>query len=368
MYRHTQALILIYSLLLAISGCGKDTATGSGGGVSRLANQISDISGHLVPQSLSFTQTLAATGAGEVYGALNSDPCNGGDLFACQPVLVRIYISLNKMFSDQATAILTVVSSKLGVLADGATGGVTETDAIIYYSKVNDGNFSILAKTNPGGAPFFYASLAGSVFTVKIDIANMPGGTGGGGPTQGVFEITGTYTDTDSWNVITHMAGMDCQADDVGAPGSLRVQVTKANGVWKGKTMMYNPQFGASGGTNCATPVTDSTAMTLYTDFVADDLAAKASVYAMKRNHGTVADINSFALKDLGNIYSLPPGTNLSAYSNPFCNPSSSNTAIWGNSCGAISAAVAAADFSPSTDWVAPSSFYPIALTLPSSL
>ncbi len=354
-------------------GCGKKKSTDTpanvvaGPGFSGVSTQMKSINSALVPQSLAFPSSFQFNKESEPASFSSGNPCQGYNLFTCQPVLLRLYLSLNKQMGAQILTALDEINTHLASVADGATGTVTDNGQTISYTKTNNANFSILVKT-AAAVPFIFVSYANSAFKMQINIAAMPSDSSGG-PSQGVMEIFGTYTDNNNWNVTTQMIGMDCQDNDVGAPANIRVQVAKANGLWKGKAYQYNPRW--LGSNTCSTAPSDTTAASIFTDFVADDAAAKASVYIMPRTVIDMSTISNYALNKLVTNFPAVFGgqsADLSAFPNPFCNPTSTMAATWNSTCVGSSSPVADADFDPSVNWLTPVQFAALAVTMPTTL
>ncbi|MFH1017718.1 MAG: hypothetical protein V1798_05975 [Pseudomonadota bacterium] len=359
-------LLVLITLVLALH-CGGSNSNNSPG-VAGLATQIETISNDFVPESLDYSSSSQSRLNPSSPRFASSGPCVGTDLFGCQPILLRIYIAINQLFAGQAVTTLDDVGSHMTDIADGTSGTVTEDTQTIEYSKTSDAEFSVLVKTNDG-TPFAYLSLADSQFTMRLDIFAQPADTSGSGPTEGIFEISGTFTDENHWTVVSQMIGMNCQSDDVGAPQNIRVRMEKADGLWTGKAMMYLPRWAED--YTCDTTPTDSTGMVIYTDFVGDATAAKVSVFAMRPSITDLSsiDMNDYALNDLSANYpEVIQGADLSAYENPFCNPSSTDIAVWNDNCSGTSSAVSEASFGSATDWLDPSEFAALTLAIPTSL
>ncbi|MGK5088451.1 hypothetical protein WDW86_12905 [Bdellovibrionota bacterium FG-2] len=269
------------------------------------------------------------------------------------------------------------VGTNLTGIADGASGTATDNGQVISYSKTTATKYSVLVK-NSAGVPYLYVDMDGANFNLKMAFDGMPADAGavGSAPVAGTFQFSGTYTDETHWSVTAYMAGMECSSTDVAAPGSVMIKMAREGTLWKGKAMMYNPRWVGQGLT-CSTTPSDSTGITMYTDFVANDAAAKAKVFLMSRAETSLADIDSFSFPNLLATYSANPGLqdmfgqagSLAAYANPFCNSAASLTsATWNSDCTGVDSAIAAASFMAATEWIAPKTFSESTLTIPSSL
>lgn len=376
--------LLIGLSLMGASSCTKrapDAAAAADPATTLVAN-VKAINDSLVPASLKYTSALVSKHSPRNLHLLDgAGPCAGidGGFFGCQPVLLRLYISIVEQFGGMMATTLTDLSTHLTGLADGATGSVVVEGNTIYYSKTSATEMAILVKT-AGDVSMMHITLAGSAFSLKLNFAGLP--VEPGSPTVGGFEFSGTFTDADNWSAVAFMSTTACDDNDVGAPGNLRVQMTKTAGLWKGKAMMYNPR-GASG-TNqapgnpdvaqtCAVDPTDHTAFAMYTDFMADAAASTATVYLMQRNVANVSDISPYTLDQM--YINVPWFSNnatqssVSGFGVPFCIPTSTMVGTWDDHCASVTAsAVSTASYGPATDWIAPATFYPMTVELPTSL
>jgi hypothetical protein len=359
-------LVVSVCLLVAVGSsvmsCAKKESA-STNATSDLSGKLAAISDKFVPKSLDYSGGSAAmaVGVNATATAQNINPCVGYDLFGCQPVLLRVYISLAKMFFDMTRTVVDTLGVQLGSLADGSSGTVTTPEGTITYNKVSATEYSILMKKD--GNPFSFISVNGSSATVKMDFTQS-----GNPEDRGSFETTVVYTDSDTWTVNALFRNENCDTDDARAPEMINVLIAKSGAVWTGKSMMYNPRW--VGDVACTDTPTDGSSMNFYTDFVGDDAAAKVSVFLMQRDKSTLADISDFAMKNLCTKYNFcgDPAPDLSAYNNPFCNPDTTDVAVWDNSCGSYSTAVSAADFGPASDWIIPNVFYTKTVSLPDSI
>jgi hypothetical protein len=111
--------------------------------------------------------------------------------------------------------------------------------------------------------------------------------------------------------------------------------------------------------------------MNFYTSFVADNAAAKASVFTVKRNVASFDEVathplSAFCTDYLGGC----TGFDTTGYKNSFCNPDATDVALWENDCSAHSATVAATALPALATPVfsLPTDFYQATVTLPGSL
>ncbi|MEK6706709.1 MAG: hypothetical protein AABZ06_13070 [Bdellovibrionota bacterium] len=357
-------IVTLFSSSLIIYGCSKNDSTTTNT-MSALSGQLDTVSKNFTPSSLDYTSsTVMSLSSSGNMRAQDSNPCAGYDLFGCQPVLLRIYINMAKMFLDLTKQIVSDTSTHLGPLQDGATGIVNQDDKTIYYKKTSDTNYEILIKSSTASMGHIKVTSTGA--TVIMDMSQLPDSPGG------KFKVEVSYTDENNWSISAMLAGMSCQPDDVRAPRSFWVKMAKANDIWKGKAIIYNPVWASfASEPTCDTTATDSTSMNFYTDFVGDNTAAKASVYMIQRDKTSLSDISTYGMSNLCTNYSINNcgmGASLTAYLNPFCNPAATDVAAWNSSCSGTSTAVSNADFGSASDWIVPYDFYQITITLPDSI
>ncbi|MGK5084691.1 hypothetical protein WDW37_15460 [Bdellovibrionota bacterium FG-1] len=375
----------------AIAGCAKADAPApaSSNVINEAATNLTAVSAAFSPQSLSYSSLplnsyltgrsesvrAQSGGVGGISQAQSGNPCapfsGPTALFDCQPVLLRLYIDMSKQFLDMATLLITDVGKKLGSLADGATGSVENGAQTIFYSRTSATQYSALIKE--GANPVAYLSAVGNVYTLQFDFSKMSS-IDGTPPSQMEFKLT--YTDANTWSIVTTGLGSACSPDDVRAPRQFKILMSKANGLWNGKAMLYNGVWatGVGGGLDptCSTVDSDAASMALYTDFVGDQTAAKANIYMMKRTISSVAAYTP--LKDFCTTYGIAGCATWftsANFSNSFCNLGTTVIATWNDSCASQSPAVAAASFGPASDWVVPADFSNTsitAITLPTTL
>ena len=312
-------------------------------------------------------------------------PCVAvGDFFQCQPLLLKRFLALNASAAAGMPQVLGILGESLVGLADGSSGSVSLGTNTVFYIRTTATKYSILAK-NSDGNPYVYVSVDGTSFSLKVSSAlfeatQPPDPQNQGPAASGEFEYSGTYTDETHWSVTTFMADLACSSGNVSAPQNIKVKIAREDSVWKGKAMMYNPR--SVGSPTCATTPTNQTGFAFYTDFVANDFAAKESLFIMMPGETDLTHMTtSFDFPNLLTTYTLgaypdlyalfsPGAASFPGYKNPFCNPASSVLLTWDNTCAAVTGAsgVSASDFTSASDWIAPATFKVKTVTLPSSL
>lgn len=359
-------------VLFIFSACAKDdgTADTTVNATTTLTSNLESVSSTMVPDSLDYSASSIAFTTDDEGGGGNPCAAVDNDLFACQPVLLRLYLSVAKMFVDLTQGIIEDIGTNLGHLADGSSGTIeiAAEGLEVAYDKTSATEFSFLIKKE--GTPAAYISVAGTVISLKMDLSTLEGSDSGA---PGGFQIDLDYTDENTWNMTAFATGMQCSDDDARAPERIRIKISKADGLWRGKAQFYNGVwlYGASPGTqgdpSCAMTATDELSMNFYTDFVGNDAAAKASVYTLQRDIDDLTDIDTWSLAMMGENF-LGSASTTSAYVNSFCNPASTLEATWDDDCSEVDADIAAADYSSATDWVAPLDFYQLEIEIPTSL
>ena len=361
----TRATAWIFFFIVAVPvslyGCGSsrgDSDSGGDGTTSTVEGNLDTISDDFTPESLvvgssSSSSLVKDNGPG-------SDPCaESEDLYDCQPVLVRLYIDMAHDFLDMTNEIIAEVGSHLGSLPDGSSGDGDFEGRTIHYSKTSSSQFSILMEQ--GSSPSAYFNVNGTVYTLKMNLDNLEEA----GDSSGQLEIVVQYDSDESWSIVVFLAGMDCDSNDTRAPERIHIRVAKSGGFWTGKAMFYNGVWQASDPT-CSTEASNDLAINFYTDFVANDTAARASVYLMPRTKSDLSDIEDFGMDGFAINFSNNEST--SAYANPFCNPASTLDAVWSDDCTTTDSTVGSASYGAASDWILPSEFFLETVTLPSSL
>jgi hypothetical protein len=261
------------------------------------------------------------------------------------------------------------VGTGLGKLADGASGTHTEGTDTIDYNKTSDTDFSILYKKNSKAG--LYLKVKGNVYTLQMDVNAVD-------PTQAAasIQVDVTFTDANTWTVTTFFYNSTCSTAKPNDPNRIKVVIGKASGLWTGKAMLYMPHL-REATPSCSTTESDTTGAVYYTDFAADDTAAKAHIYFMKRTRLASEISDTYSMThvetELGvDVDASTTQTALTGVENQVCMTPTTATFSTGTSAGAqctpASTAVSAASYGASTDWTSPSSFYGATVTLPSAL
>lgn len=350
----------VLPLALGLSGCfERPGSRGGGNATSSVSSNLETISEDFTPASLS-PGTSSTAGLKNQQGQ-SGDPCaESDDLYDCQPVLLRLYLDMAEMFVDMTQQIVDEVGGRLGSLGDGTSGVETFEGRTIHYSKSSATDFSILMEDT---GPVAYFDINGTVYTLQMDLDNLEEAD----DASGKLEVVVNYEADDSWSIEIFILEMDCDSSDPRAPERIHIRVARSGALWKGKAMFYNGRW-LSRTASCSVAESDEESMNIYTDFVASETAAKASVYMMSRAKDDLADIADFGMDQFPINFSGGGDDNTSDYKNPFCNPASTLDALWDNDCASIDTNVSSADYGPASDWIVPSEFYRETVTLPTSL
>jgi hypothetical protein len=295
---------------------------------------------------------------------------------------------------DLTKTVAAGLSKQLGDLADGATGTYTGSDFTIDYNKTSAASYGVLAK-NADGASFLHMQVTDSAYILQMDFAKIPVSMrDASSPTEGALEVTLTFANESSWKVSVFAQGMACDSQDPTAPSQFKLVFDKEAGLWSGKVMMYSGRGVRGAGETtptCSTVVSDDRSTNYYTDFVANDAAAKVNGYVMKRdvsNFVSEASNTTYALSNLCHWYASNFGISESVcdatakktvggvqqdvhystdYTNSYC-IDSTGTTTWGNNCSSTDVTVSTAAFGTPNNWIEPALFYTTHIVLPSSL
>jgi hypothetical protein len=353
--------VLLVTLLVFVSCTKKieEETADRGNFTAEAIAKINAVSEDFAPASLDSGMS------GNSVGAMDGNPCaNSNGLIDCQPELLKLYLSVSKQQLDMVSELASNIGSALGDIEDGTSGSFTDVDGIVEYNKTDSSNWTVTLKNASTSNVAVYVSIASGTYTLEFDMANLP--PEDGAPTQGKYQTVINFTDENTWDMTSTMLNQECNADDVRAPQNIRIKMSKASGLWKGKAMLYHPRWAQfSPDPTCATTPSDSIGLNMYSDFVADHAVAKMNVYMVKRTRA-LNDIVSHPLSDICNEYAgLCSGGTLGAetpasYPNSVCVEASDGDANWNSDCSAAPSGttVSAASFGASSDWIAPSSFY----------
>ncbi len=356
--------ILLFTLTLSLLvGCQKKEEPATENIASGVVSNLSNVSANYTPTSLD------SVNSSSVHQA--SDPCAGVNDFAvCQSNLIREYLRIGKNTVDTLAQLANSIGGSLGQVPDGNSG--TSNDGKVSWNRTTSTVWSVLAR-GLSGNPLAHFSINGNVYSLKMD-ANQDENN----PRAQQFEATVTYSDANNWTVDIFSSNLVCDPNDVGAPSKARVVLTKANGLWSGKAMLYMPRWQSPGTTlTCATAYgLPGSEITLYTDFVGNDTSTKAALYLIPATENTAGlpGIAGFDLPDFCTNFATscdgpgePTALMLAAYPNNWCTTGAGTSPTWGNNCN-TNAPVNAAAFSSAALWTTPSQLKARTVTVPPTL
>lgn len=287
---------------------------------------------------------------GEDEGNGGQGPCMGLSFLDCQPVLVKLYLSIARQMVSRLAGV--VKGSAIVVkIADSNRGELKPTDGkwthIDYrVSSPNDMEFVFSDVTGKA----LHLTLLDKKYSMEVRSDNDSSGP------AGFHTITVEYSDAETWTADIRIQS-ECQITDPQAPGVIGIRVNKAAGIWQGKAMMYSPHWPSG---SCQDPVVTESAIGIYTDFVGEPLFTTASLYMIPTDVSSLnADnINNYGIPKLcTNFPTLCNGGSAFGSSipdNPFCSRPD-GTHVWGSSCKESQVSnVAKGVYGPQDHWWAP--------------
>lgn len=357
------------------SGCAEKKETSPDEALSITSANLKAVEAEYVPESISDT-----TGAG-VSAQANHDLCAGLDFVQCQPRLIRAYLLYGRGAVSFTLSVVVDVARHLSGAPDNSSGTFTDTDKnlTIEYNKRSllDYDFLIIQ----GGVPVGRVSANPELYNIQFDLdvldANKPESRGG------KIDVQVKFTDRTHWQSQITITDAKCKEVKPDDPENTRLMVTRNGEIWTAQAMFYNRIGAIFGGTKtCSTPSNDDTGIVLYTDVVADRIAAKAALYIMKRNETSTVQLETFGYPgfcthypDLCQSLATAIGSNPSAVNtylntlaNPYCVRRGSPSVTFNSDCSSLSPAVAGTPFLPNNNWMTASDFYQLRVTIPNHL
>jgi hypothetical protein len=379
-YQNLKLSVLSLTIATMLIGCGKKQQGGGDDAVTTMAVNLKTVEQDYVPESI--TDTGAGVGTAVVASKTSDDDiCKGVDFIECQPRLIRAYLQLGKGAVSFTHQIVNKVAYDLRGAADNSSGTVTiaEENLTIEYIKksYDEFDFLVIKDSKPVGLvsakPESYA-LQFDIGLLEKDKSDSRGGK---------MDIKVNYADKNNWSSEITITDLKCNVNKPEDPEKIRLHVGKQGNLWSGQSMFYNGTAAAFGVTRtCDTVATDDTALVIYTDFVANRVAAKAAMYLMKRTEVSTALIENFGLNGFCTQYadlcaslaaaisSTPSAvaTHLGSLENPYCMQRGSAQVLFNNSCQALSPEVSAANFLANDSWLSPAEFHALSVSIPEHL
>lgn len=376
--------ILIVAIIFILAGCSSSDETDNSNQqptvatTTEVVNNIENISKNLIPASLDFT-AASANAAGSnivIANAAEDDACEDYDLFSCQPVLLRVYLEMTNAFLDETLAIIAEAGENIGIIPIGDSGSADlENGLSVEYSHPSENEFSLLILNND--IPAIYLDVDNNNYTLIADTSTLPADQEND-TTLGKIELQIDYTDVTIWDVSTTLTDFPCKPLNPWAPQTVQMTIGMNSNIWQGNAMLYSPIWAQSiTDLSCDETHDPGLSACIYTEFIADNDAAKANVYMMPETATSIDEENS-GLDSLCTQYPTIFGLNcqnlasflqidLSQYQNSFCNPASTDAAEWNNDCSAYSDFIAGAEF-PTSSWIAPNQIPNLHVTLPETI
>ncbi len=379
--KHPSSLVIfstiIFSLYFILSGCSStdDTENNSQPTTATTAEVVTNldtISKNLVPSSLDYTDAGAMT----ITAESDDDVCEDYDLFSCQPVLLRLYLEMTEEFLENTIEIIDEAGESIGLIPVGNSGSADlENGLSVEYSHPAENDFSILILNN--GEPAIYLDVDDTTYTLMSDTTALPESENDD-TDFGKVELEISYTDLNTWEVSTKLTDFQCKPLNPWAPQTIQMSIGMEDSIWQGNAMLYSPIWAQSiTDLDCDETHDPSLSACIYTEFIADNDAAKANVFMMPET-ATSVDEDNYGLDRLCDQYPTIFGLNctnlttflqidLSQFQNSFCNPTSTDVAEWNSDCSDYSEVIGSADF-PALDWIPPNQIPSLTVTLPQTI
>lgn len=379
-------LLLVPAVLLM--GCAPELPeTDSATTLNAMATNLKSVEDRYLPESISENGTVStASLKPSISSAITSqaaepDICDGLDFIKCQPRLLRAYLLYGRGAVAITSTIVTNVARDLSKAPDNSSGTFhdQEKNLTIEYKKRSLVDFDFLI--SQGGQPVGRVSANPQLYTIQFDVGilekDKPDSRGG------KIDIQVKYTDRTHWTSQIMVTDMLCNVAKPDDPETGRINVTRNGEVWSGQSMFYNGIAGSfSASKSCATAASDQTGLVVYSDFVADRLAAKAALYVLKRTETSTALIDTFGFnkmcanypdfcQSLATTLGTTPvsvETSLNQLTNPFCMRRGSMDVTWNSKCETLSSRVADEPFLTNSNWITPYDFYRSEVVIPTKL
>ncbi len=370
-------------------GCDSklDDSANNNAAMSVVSANLKAVQNDYVPESIkdngdkNQTAAAGAPASSAISSDGSKDICAGLDFTACQPRLIRAYLLFGQAAVFLTEQMVEQVAQDLAQTPNNSSGTVQIPDKnlTIQYKKRSllDYDFLILS----GNIPVGRVSASPTLYDIQLDAGVLDQGKPGS--RGGKLDIQVNFTDITHWHSQITVTDMSCNVKKPDDPTSARISVTRNADMWSGQSMFYNGIAGALATTKtCSLIPNDNTGLAIYTDFVADHIAAKAALYMMKRSEANTASIQNFGFNGLCNNYSdlcqalATSGSTtpsaiaayLAGMSNPYCVQRGTSTVTFNSDCHSLSPNVASQAFLPNANWIAPSVFYQMSIVIPPSL
>ncbi len=368
-------------------GCSpKDTSNDNAQALAAVSSHLTSVHDNYVPASIHDDGSSSApVDSGATSSAISTDPnhdiCANLSIAECQARLLRAYLLYGRAAVGLTGQIIGSVAGDLAKAPDNSSGTFTSVadNVTIQYKKQSLLEFDFLLIS--GSTPVGHISSHSGKYDIQLNSTVLdkakPGSRGG------MIDIQVQFTDLTHWTSQISVTGVQCNVSKPTDPTTGRITVTRNDQIWNGQSVFYN---GISGEFNnsatCADQASDNNGLVIYTDFVADHVAAKAALYLMKRSETSTASIQNYGFNEMCTNYpdlcgrlatsisSTPSAvaTYLNSIQNPYCLKAGAPTVAWNSDCSSSSQAVSGHAFTPASGWMTPSDFYQMQIVIPSSL
>lgn len=309
------------------------------------------------------------------------DICAGLNFMECQPRLIRAYLVFGRKAVSLTQKIITDVSKHLAGAADNSTGVYNDEsqNMSIEFNKRSAMDFDFLIRKN--GQSVGRVTANPQVYQIQFNIGLLEQGQADS--RGGKLDIQVKFTDGTHWESQITATNQICNEQKPDDPENGRIVVKRNGSLWTGQSMFYNGIAGAYNVTkSCSLAASDNTGLVIYTDFVSDRNAAKASLYVLKRTETSTAHIDNFGLNNFCENYpdlcqslatsigatTATTDAYLNQLTNSYCVQRGSPVVTWNSSCQNLSGAVASEPFLTNSNWLSPYNFYKLDVKIPDHL
>ena len=347
--------------------------------LSALADDLGGVEKTFVPESLEINDALVS----QLKAKAASDDvhlCEDDELLECQAKLLRFYIqSARYGFRFSQTAIASLARD-FGEVPDGSSIEINLPDNVkVEFQKTSTLVFKLLFTQNDVGVGFIDVNDRDFDIRLNMDILAKDDPNSQGG----MFQAKINYEAASKWETTLHVSDVKCNSEDPDDLKGFRIEVNKNQELWSGKAYAYAPLAVVKDSErSCDTPVTDATGMVVYTDFIGNGVATKASIYMLNRSETSTASIQSYGVDDLCTNYpaicdliadeeSTTSGAvdaYLSTFKNTHCLKAGSKDIVWDSDCSDVSGAISTLPLSTNDSWIKPIDFYQMSVEIPASL
>lgn len=357
-------LISLLASLLFISSCGSDSdpeiSKPQTHALTSASSRVAAVQSSFAPDSLSTSESSYSTLS---YKMLSQpeNPCEGMDLWDCQPFLLNLYIEFARIFLGLAQEIIDNMGRGIGALEVGSSGNFNDSGFEYHFSRPSQDALTVLILLD--GESVNYINIDGDDITLKFNIQNSDNSNSLDG-----IQVNLIYNNENDWEVTVYALGInECDPNDPRAPESIYVHMKHEESLWSGKASMYHPRWGEEN-PECGASLGEGE-LGILTDFIGDNDAAKVEVYFVPESETSTANVKNgdYEINQICENFPICE-TPIEDREIPYCNPSNTMTALWNNNCSSISTDVSESNFGPAANWIMPRELRDMNLDLPTSI